>query len=326
MRTHRLVAPCLLQAEQAPRPEERSLHKGEVLVRVEAGGICGSDLAPFKGVPPWRVRPHLEPAFRTFGPPGYPLHEIVGQVTASSDPDLPVGSRVVGWASRDDGLSEYVVADGQGLAAYDLPLPATSVVMLQPLACVLYAASRLSGVAGARVAVLGQGPIGLLFSRVLRAMGAREVVGVDPVDRRDVAAVFGVDDAVRSRSDRWAASLDPGERPDIVVEAVGHQVATLVDAIEAVAPGGQIYYFGIPDDQVYPLPMGRFMDKGVQLLTGLTRDRRQVLVRAGAFVREHPELVDAFVTHALPVEEAQAAFELAVRPAPGQLKIVLRGE
>ncbi|WP_201406889.1 zinc-binding dehydrogenase, partial [Mycobacterium intracellulare] len=77
----------------------------------------------------------------------------------------------------------------------------------------------------------------LLFSYVAKAAGARRVTGVDPIDRRDVARAFGVDEPVRATSDRWASQLEPGDRADVVIEAVGHQVATLTHAIDATAPG-----------------------------------------------------------------------------------------
>ncbi len=50
---------------------------------------------------------------------------------------------------------------------------------------------------------------------------------------------------VRATSDRWVSHLDPHDKPDIVIEAVGHQVATLGHAIEAAAFGGTVFYFGV---------------------------------------------------------------------------------
>ncbi len=97
--------------------------------------------------------------------------------------DHRVGDRVVGWASGFDGLMGLVVADGDGLAPYDPALSAQHAVALQPLACVLYALEQLGDLKGQHVAVIGQGSIGLLFSYAAKALGARHVTGVDPVDR-----------------------------------------------------------------------------------------------------------------------------------------------
>src|SRR6201999_1992060 len=100
-------------------------------------------------------------------------------------------------------------------------------VALQPLACVLYALEQLPDLKGLHVAVIGQGSIGLLFSYAAKTFGARQVTGVDPVDRDGIGKEFGVDTVVRATSDRWVSPLDASDRPDVVIEAIGHQVATL---------------------------------------------------------------------------------------------------
>ncbi|PRC52372.1 alcohol dehydrogenase, partial [Mycobacterium sp. ITM-2017-0098] len=79
---------------------------------------------------------------------GFPIHEIVGEVIASRHPAHSCGDRVVGWASGFDGLMEEVVADGDGLAAYEASLSPAHAVALQPLACVLYAAEHLPDLTG----------------------------------------------------------------------------------------------------------------------------------------------------------------------------------
>ena len=117
---------------------------------------------------------------------GFPVHEIVGEVLASRHPDHRQGDRVVGWASGFDGLMARVIADGDGLAPYDPSLAPGLAIGLQPLACVLYAIEQLPDLAGRRVAVIGQGSIGLLFSYAAKAAGAAHVTGVDPVDREAI--------------------------------------------------------------------------------------------------------------------------------------------
>jgi threonine dehydrogenase-like Zn-dependent dehydrogenase len=130
---------------------------------------------------------------------GFPVHEVVGEVLASRHRDHRAGDRVVGWASGFDGLMGLVVADGDGLAPYDRALSAQHAVALQPLACVLYALEQLD-LKGQHVAVIGLGSIGLLFSYAAKALGARQVTGVDPVDRDGVGKEFGVDITIWSRA------------------------------------------------------------------------------------------------------------------------------
>lgn len=314
-----LSGPFRFEQVEVPAPDPAGLPPGHVLLATRAGAICGSDLPNFRG----GVWPHpaAEDGWGATRAPGFPLHEVVGEVVASRHTGHAVGDLVVGWASMFDGIAEVVMTDGEGLAPYDPGLPATTAVMLQPLACVLYAVEQLGDVSGRRVAVIGQGPIGLLFSHVLKARGASRVTGVDPVDRADVASTFGVDETVTARAERWAASLPVAERPSVVVEAVGHQISTLQPALDAVGHGGQVFYFGIPDDPVYPFDMLTFLRKNLTLRSGVALERRRVLADAGTYLAAHPELRDCYVTHVHPVADVQAAFEAAIAPRPHQLKI-----
>ena len=319
MWAHTITAPYSFVRLEVPAPTASDLGEGEVLLRVLAGGICGSDLPAFTGAG------LLGMADGGANIPGAPLHEVVGEVIASRDADLVIGARVVGWASARNAIAEYIVADGAGLYEYDARLAPETAVLLQPLACVIYALQQLTGIDGARAAVIGLGPIGVLFGHVLRAQGAAEVVGIDKVDRSDVAKVFGLDDTVQLSAGRWVESMtDQTRRPDLVIEAVGHQVTTLGNAVDALADSGQIYYFGIPDDLVYPFPMTTFLRKNARLASGSTRNKRAALADAAHYLRNHPELETAYITHVLDFEDVQRAFELAIRPAKGQLKIVLR--
>jgi L-iditol 2-dehydrogenase len=316
MWAHRLIAPGQLEAVEADEPGEP--RPGRVVARFEAGGICGSDLPSFLG-----ARDLLVGA--SHGKPGYPLHELVGEVEASAADDLPVGTRVVGWAEGHLGLAEKFTARADHVAALDDEFLAIQATVIQPLCTVLYAVRRLGDVRGARVAVIGQGSIGTLFSHALKAAGAGHVTGVDPIDRRDLAGAFGVDAMEWRASSEWAASLGDGARPDIVVEAVGHQAATLADAVEAVAHGGTVLAFGVPDETHYAFPFARFFRKDATLIAGITRDRRRSLTAARDYLVEHREMLDAYITDVFPVADAQAAFELAVKPTVGRLKVVLEG-
>ena len=230
---------------------------------------------------------------------------------------------MVGWASGFDGLMERVISDGNMLVPYDPALTPAQAIGLQPLACVLYACEQLPDLSGRHVAIIGQGSIGLLFSYVAKAAGARRVTGVDPVDRASHATTFGVDDPVRATSDRWVSQLAPADRADVVIEAVGHQVATLGHAIEAAAPGGSVFYFGVADDDAYPISMRLMLRNNLTLKSGVTLDRRRVLELAGKFADEHPELLGTYLTHTFGIDDVQGAFDLACRPAPERIKIAI---
>ncbi|MCW2539404.1 MAG: hypothetical protein JWN95_1129 [Frankiales bacterium] len=320
MWSYQLTAPRYFEKIEIPQPDTNEIPAGFVLLQPTAGGICGSDLSGFAG--------YQSPYPTDLGPyaphiSGFPLHEVAGTVAFSNDGRLSVGEPVVGWAIGSDGLSELVVTDGESLAPYDQALEPSTAVMLQPLACVLYAVDSLGPIEGKRVAVIGQGPIGVLFSHVLKHRGAAHVTGVDIVDRADVAAVFGVDETVFGSSDRWTRQLLDSGRPDIVVEAVGHQTGTLVDAINAVAFGGLIYYFGIPETYAYSLDLWQMLRKQATLKTGTTLSRKQYLGKAGEYLKANPELAKAYVTNRYDLSNLAHAFEAASTPARGRLKVTI---
>ena len=320
MWAYRLVAPYTFERLDVPDRTADELGDRQVLLRFMAAGICGSDLPPFRGV---RGKIAGDTGLNAAEMVGFPVHEVVGEVLASHHGDHRVGDRVVGWASGFDGLMGLVMADGDGLAPYNPALSAQHAVALQPLACVLYALEQLDDLKGQHVAVIGQGSIGLLFSYAAKALGARHVTGVDPVDRDGVGKEFGVDTIIRATSDRWVSHLEPNDRPDVVIEAVGHQVATLGHAIDAAAPGGTVLYFGVPDDDSYPISMRAMLRKNLTLKSGVTLERRRVLDAAGEFAQKRPELLAAYVTHTFGIDDVQSAFDLACRPVPERVKIAI---
>ncbi|MCS5734532.1 zinc-binding dehydrogenase [Herbiconiux daphne] len=319
MWAHTLVAPGRFESTEASTYTEADVREGEVLLRALVGGVCGSDLPTFRG----RAHHHPDDAGGwASNVAGVPLHEIVGEVVFSRDSALSVGDRVVGWASRFDGISELVISHGSGLAPYDPSLTPAEAITIQPLACVLGAVERLDLHPGVAVTVLGQGPIGLLFSHVLNQAGA-VVTGVDRIDRSEAAETFGVTNTVTTTADRWAGAVTDAERPEIVVEAVGHQIGTLEDSLAAVAFGGQVYYFGVPDDPIYPISMRAMFRKNLVLLSGATLDRRRLLLVANDYLLAHDALRREYVSHVFPVDRVQEAFEAAIEPRPGQYKIAL---
>jgi L-iditol 2-dehydrogenase len=319
MWAYRLIQPRLFEMVAAQPPTSESLGSGAVLLRTLAGGICGSDIPKLIGQTGARAD-----EFGRFRPgrPGFPMHEVVGEVVASRHDGVEPGARVVGWANRSDALAEFVITDGAQVHPYRESLSAVDAVLIQPLACVLEALDRVS-VADKVVGIVGLGPIGLLFAHAAKRRHASRVVGVDPVDRAAVAAKFGIDDLVVAPAKTWARALADANRPEVVIEAVGHQVATLDDAIAAISMGGSILYFGIPDDEYYPLNMERLLRKNLALFAGVARDRRRSLARAEEYLAQNPELNDALVSHRFDRNSIQTAYDTAAMTASDRLKVVV---
>lgn len=316
MWAQRLVAPLRLEMIEIPAPRAEDLQSGQVLLKFRAAAICGSDMPRFLG--------KVDPDMPWNGEVGFPLHEIVGEVVGSKAPEFHPGDRVVGIAERHRGLQEYFVNGAHLL--YPLngsDLSDTQATVIQPMGTVFNAISRLPDPAGKRVAVIGLGPLGVLFCHALKSRGAKTVVGVDAVDRSDLAAAFGIDEVVTSYARLWTESLKDDQRPEIVVEVVGHQQHTLVDAIHAVAPLGHIFAFGVPDDAYYALPFRLMFRKNVSLYTGATTDWKRSLSESSEYLHRHRDLLERYITNVFPVSRAGEAFAMYAQPKVGRLKVAL---
>jgi L-iditol 2-dehydrogenase len=314
MWAYRLEGPLAFARHDIPEPHMDDVPEGSVVLRFRAGGVCGSDIARCLDGGT-AARP---------GPYGMSLHEIVGDVVASRS-DLPIGERVVGWVGRSLGLKEYIVTEAEALAPVPPHMDDVEAAPLQPLACVLHAMTRLGDLTGLRAAVIGMGPIGLLYGHALKDRGVAHVTGIDLVDRSATAPEFGFDETETVIGRAWSSANS--DRFDLVIEAVGHQVGTMQNAIDVVAPGGTIVYFGNPDDRHYPIDFGQMMDKDVILHAGRTpqKVRRQAMLRSMAYAERYPGMMKSYVTHVLPLDRMQEAYELAARPAAGRVKVVLSG-
>lgn len=143
------------------------------------------------------------------------------------------------------------MTDADSIWAFDpTQFDPVDAVLLQPLACVLYAAERLGDVTDADCAVIGLGPIGLLFASVLAApprwpaWTGRSLRGRGQGRRRRLHW---------AGSEVWSAKPAYTEAYGIVVETVDHQTLALHHALAAVAEHGRVFYFGVPDEQTYPV-------------------------------------------------------------------------
>jgi L-iditol 2-dehydrogenase len=312
--SYRVVAPGRVEQVGSPAPVG-PLPDGQVLVRVLVAGLCGSDMPRLGGS--WGRS--LE---GDFGPA--PVHEIVGEVVASASPGLAPSQRVVGTLGPSAGLAELVRVAATSVIAVPDDFDDLQALAVQPVATVLRAMGQVPDVKGRRVAVLGAGPCGLAFCHVLNERGAAHISAVDPVERSGTAKSYGADTFACTTSTSWSHHLDGGSRPDIVIEAVGHQHRTIVDALHAVADGGFVFGFGEVDDDDYVLPYREMYLRDLALASGRTIDDWPAVLRAGAgYLRTHREAFRSYISHVLPISQAQQGYSLYARPQWGRLKVVL---
>lgn len=305
---------------------------GQLLIKMAAGGICGSDLHYYNhgGFGPIQLR---EPMILG--------HEVAGHIEAVGDgvTGLDTGNLVAISPSRPCGhckyclegkqnhclnmrfygsampfphiqgaFREYIVADAAQCAPAG-DLSAGEAAMAEPLSVVLHAAKQAGDLMGKRVFVTGCGPIGLLAVLVARAAGAVEIAATDISDftlskARDVGADHTVNVAQTSGGlSRFEA--DKGHF-DVLVECSG-VASALAAAVPALRPGATIMQLGLGGDMT--LPMQAMTAKELQL-KGSFRFHAEFFT-AVEMMRTGRLDVTPLITHAIGVDAAVEAFELA---------------
>ena len=296
--------PGAFAVEQVDEPS------GELVVEVEAAGVCAADRMLFTGRHPWGV----------LGWPFTPGHELLGRVVAT-DGRLPVGARVTAEVKLPCGscaacgrgeqhLCPHGLHLGSGIPgafAERLALPPTAVVhevpvalstrqavLAEPMACALHAVRRAGVRPGDRVAVAGLGGLGALAVQAARAEGAATVTAVvRSDDKRLLAGQLGYDDATTA----------PGDGAYDVVLDVSGSVDAVSVLLRAVRAGGRVGVYGVYDR---PLPLdlnalaefGELTVSGGHLAPGCFPDAIALLAGVDGDVvvtGEHPldRLVDA---------------------------------
>lgn len=269
------------------RPMPAIVQPAEVLVAVEACGICGTDVRILE-VPPGH------PAT-----PGTILgHEFVGRVEAvgpAADPAL-VGQRVIvdpdpkcgACAScragrpatcsaivalgifRDGALASHVLAPASACFPISDAVSAPVAALVEPLACVMNGTQKAAVRPGESVVVFGGGAIGCLFTAVLSASGARPVIVVEPrPERASVARALGATEVVTPAELAGRRKELLPEGADVVVDAVG---SVLPGAIEVAAQGARIVVFGMDSNADAPVRQVRITEKGLTILGSYITD------------------------------------------------------
>jgi L-iditol 2-dehydrogenase len=322
---------------EPPRPGP-----GEVLIDVEFGGICGSDLHIYD----W------DPGYRGIGVPRILGHEFGGTVSAlgaGSDPDMR-GRRVVVESTvdcghcrfcldgrpylcrdgivlgitRDGGLADQAVVPSASALVVDDDLPGRLLPLVQVLAIACSAVADSAFRVGDLATVIGCGPVGLCLALALRAGGASRVLvtGLAPDEelRLPIARALGVDVAVVADTDDGFDALDAAPA-DVVFEASGSR-SGVVHAVAAAGRGGEVVVVGI-SNQRPGLPVRRLvMDRLV--VRGHLRRTFAGWRRAMALASRHSDELMGLITRCVPASDSAGVPDAFARlRAQQEAKIII---
>jgi len=325
--------------EERPLPEPAA---GQVRIRVEACGVCGSDL-------------HLYRA-GFMAPGSTPGHEVAGIVEAlgSGVEGLREGQRVtvepfatcgeceecrsgrenicrqlqVVGIHLPGGFANCLVISARRCFPVDDELPPRLASMTEPVAVALHGLERGGFEAGQRVLVLGAGMIGLVSTLAARAMGAGEVwTSARHEHQARLAREMGAQRVLSEEeaSKQALARLTRGGSDfDLVVETVGGSATTLSDACSAIKPGGSVSVLGVFMSSPVLDPFTLLMREGTLCWSNCyarPQGKRPDFARAASLVEDERERLALLATHELPLSEIGRAFELASDRKAGAVKV-----
>ena len=333
-----------IKVEEIPIPE---VGRGEMLVRVETCGVCGTDVK--------KIQKGLLPGPRVFG------HEIAGTVVQAGPGvskfregdrvalhhHIPCGScfycrekayaqcegykrngTTAGFEPAGGGFSEYVKALDWIVERGAIPVPPgvepEEASFVEPVNTCLKAIRKAGVEKGQTVLVVGQGPVGLLIMQLARWAGA-DVVASDPMaDRREASRRLGASAVLDAAGEvaREVRALTGGRGADRTFVAALGPLA-FRQAVDATRPAGRIMVFAATSaGETADVDLGGLCAAEKEILTSYSAsvDVQELAARL-VFGREIR--VRELVTHRFPLDDAARAVDLAARPVPGVLKVVL---
>ena len=333
-----------LRVEEIPVPE---ILPGELLVRVEACGVCPTDIK--------KIEKGLLPGPRVFG------HETAGVVarTGAGVARFREGDRVAlhhhipcgacfycrheayaqcetyqkngttaGFEPSGGGFAEYVRAMDWIVERGAIRVPegvlAEEAAFVEPVNTCLKCVRKAGVAKGQTVLVVGQGPIGLLLMQLARWAGASVLTSDTLPDRIEASQRLGAAAALDASNDvvREVRGMTGGRGADVtLLAAVGE--AAFQQALDATRPGGTLMVFSATSPgETAVVDLGMLTASEKQILTSYSASVDvQDLAAQLVFGRE--VRVRELITHRVPLAETPRAVALASRPAPGVLKVVV---
>lgn len=324
-----------LQLHEEPEPE---LAAGEALVRVVAVGLCGSDRH-------WIVDGGIGDA--VLDRPVVLGHEFGGVALTGRyrdrlvavDPAIPcercepcrtglphlcLQTRFAGHGETDGALRERVAWPEHCLFPLSDALSGPGSALIEPLAIAVHAIGLNGPLAGATVAVVGCGPIGLLVIALARVEGAASIVAIDPLPhRREAAAAYGATTVLEATpaGDERAAGLAAtnGRGVDVAIDTAGESSA--VDTcVHLARPGGTVILAGIPSDDRTAFNASAARRNELTLRVSrrsMPADFRRAVQLAESRLFD----LDALVTLRTPLTDAPRAFDALV--ARSGIKVIV---
>lgn len=296
--------------------EDPKIGPEDVLLENIHTGICGSDINRYKG-------------FRGSGEAVFPAilgHEISGTIAQVGQKvkGFRIGDRVYG--TKQGSLSRYFVVPQAKL--FNLPddVSLEQAQSLGPIGCVLHAINLGAIKIGEKVAILGPGHAGLILVQWARMAGADQVIVTGTRDNRlhvakDLGAAFTVN-ITREDPVKRVKDITNGLGVDIVIEATGRPDA-VNQAIGMIKAGGRIVIFGVGQEPVDNFDIYSVYRNQITMIgcRGRTESETDAALKCLGCGKVS---VEAIITHVLPLEETNRAFEIVDKRLDNAIRVVIK--
>jgi L-iditol 2-dehydrogenase len=315
---------------------------GELLMKVEASGICGSDVMEW---------------YRRKKAPLVLGHEVAGQVEEIGEGVVKFkkGDRIVaahhvpcntcsycltGYHTACEtlrrtnfypgGFAEYVrlpqINVDRGTFLIPDGISYEEATFHEPLGCVLRALRNARLLPGQNVLIIGSGIAGLLMIHASRILGAGRILAIDPVPfRRGLAEEFGAERAISPEEDQKAAlaHLTGGRLADLVLVCTGAEKAQK-QAVESVERGGKVVFFALPDPEVkISFSVTEFFGRNDRTMMTSYGSSPYDSWAALELMRSPLIRVKDMITHRLPLKETAMGFQI-VEKAQDSMKVIIK--
>ena len=308
---------------------KQTLGSGDILVKMKACGICGSD---------------IEKVFGKYGQPSMKLgHEPSGTITEISSQvnEFKVGDRVfvhhhvpcyschfclhgnetmckkyLETNLSPCGLSEeFLVPEWNVKHGGVIKIPDSmdfdEAAMIEPLACCIRAWNKISYQKGDSIAVFGVGPTGMMHVMLAKAYQFAKIFCLDLNDfRLEFSKQFGITEAIKSSDSQSKEKIlkeTDNRGVDLAVVATG-ALEALTDAIEIVRKGGTIILFGVPSKGAkIDLDMSTVYSKEISMIPSYAASDKDT-ISALNLIETSKVDVKKLITHRYPIKDSQKAF------------------
>ena len=326
-----------IRSEDVPTPK---IGPGEILMRVEASGVCGSDLMEWYRIPKAPI---------VLG------HEVGGEVVEVGDgvKDFEVGDKITATHHVPCNTCHYCLTDRHticpnikstffdpgGFSEY-IRIPSINVdrgvfklpgnvsteegSFTEPLGCVVRGQRMMGFDVGSSVLIIGSGITGLLNLQYAKAQGSGTTIATDINEYKlQTALRFGADYAVNSKEDvaRFIKEKNEGRLADIVIVCTGSGSA-IQSAMGLVEKGGKILFFA-PSDPEFKLtiPFNDYWWSGVSITSSYAASPSDLLSAINLIKSKRID-VKSMITHTLPLKELSKGFRL-VEEGKSSIKVII---